>query len=93
MEQAKFIKAVILDGVNTGKLYNLSKPLKDREGVSYEYVILTAFIAPGYFGEPMTLILPSNEDGDILSWHELEGSQLGVLSYTTVLNALGYVEV
>jgi hypothetical protein len=63
-------------------LYKLSKPLK-----GYDYVAVSA---AWFYAQVETYIFPSNENGEVVDWGELPGSQCGVYNHETVLNDAGY---
>jgi hypothetical protein len=75
-------------------LYRLSPPLlqdswhDDESGTAYEYVAVSATIAP--FSGPETYIFGASEDGEVLDWGELHGSYKGGLSHEEALNRAGY---
>lgn len=85
---AKFIKQ--LDGTWTGdaRLYKVEPPMEDYSGNKYDYVIVSATYAP--FSGPETYIFPANEEGDVLSWEEMEGSFKGEEDHEQALNEAGY---
>ncbi|MCZ2224329.1 MAG: hypothetical protein LC122_11960 [Chitinophagales bacterium] len=64
----------------------MSPPLE-----GYEHVVISSAVVP--FTGPETYIFPCDNDGKIISWGELEGSQRGTLDYSVVLADLGYEEV
>jgi hypothetical protein len=63
-------------------LYKLSKPLED-----YDYVVVSA---AWVYAQVETYIFPSNENGEVVDWGELSGSQRGVYNHEMVLNDAGY---
>lgn len=68
----------------TGKaaLYKLSDRLK-----GFDYVVVSAVLAP-YVHE--TYIFGADENGDVLDWGELPGSERDVYGHETALNNAGY---
>lgn len=87
--------ATFIGKVNPGargdmELYELNPPLHDEyaEGAPFRYVVVSTVIAP--FSGPETYIFPADEQGNILSYGELEGSFRGALSHTRALNNAGY---
>jgi hypothetical protein len=88
MKTAKLIKDVSKNYVGTVNLYKLSPPIKDDEGKEYEYVVCSTVNA--MFSGIETFIFPSDDQGVVLSWGELEGSQRGTTSHKKVLADAGY---
>jgi len=98
MDKATFVKD--LDGwTGTAKLYKLSKPIGwgsswDDEGNeqspenSTEFVIVSATVA--MFSGAETYIFPADENGNCLSFGELDGSYRGGLNHEAALNGAGY---
>ncbi len=75
---------MVLDGFKgDARLYRLSPPLEDNE-----FVVVSAVDA---YSGPETYIFPSNEDGDVISWGELEGSFQGDKDHEEALGNAGYV--
>lgn len=76
-------------------LYRLDPPLPARalpgrlrrEQVSNEYVISSAVVVA--YG-PETYLFPADEEGRVVSWVELPGSQKGTLDNDAPLIELGY---
>lgn len=54
----------------------------------HRYVVVSAVEVAGSGAE--TYIFPSNQDGKIVSWTELTGSQRGTLSHEKALKSAGY---
>lgn len=68
-------------------LYKLSSPLKDfSTEKEYIYVVVSAVS----FFCVETYIFGANENGEILDWGELPGSQKHTLSHEKVLKNAGY---
>jgi hypothetical protein len=63
-------------------LYKLSERLK-----FYNYVVVSSATV---YGEDETYIFGSDENGHVIDWIELSGSQRGVYNHETVLNNAGY---
>lgn len=83
------------EGKGTGemRLFRLDPPMGDEyidEG-PIEYVVVSATIA--MFSGPETYIFPANEEGEITSWGELNGSYRGGLSHEAALANAGYTVV
>ena len=58
---------------------------------TYEYVIVSAANVP--FSGPETYIFPSNENGEVVDWVELDGSFRGSLDIWQALRNAGYEPV
>ena len=81
------------DFTGSAALYRLSEPLvdldwDDAERGRYEYVVVSATVVP--YSAPETYIFPSNEDGEVVSWSELNGSFRGGLDHAKALRGAGY---
>jgi hypothetical protein len=63
-------------------LYKLSERLK-----FYNYVVVSSATV---YGEDETYIFGADENGEVIDWIELSGSQRGVYNHETVLNNAGY---
>ncbi len=84
---AKFIKDVSDRFQGDAALYKLSPPIKDEYNeTEHEYVISSA--VNGWVYE--TYLFPSNENGEIVSWGELDGSEQGVCDVERPIHNLGY---
>ena len=82
--EAKFIKK-LENGVRASQnLYKMNPPYQGNK-----YVILSKSTYMG--GE--TYIFPSNEEGQILDWLELQGSMRGNWSDSEILEGINYEEV
>lgn len=82
---AEFVRDI--DGfTGTAKLWRVDPPVKFGDEKS-RYVITSATVA--MFSGPETYIFPANEDGEILSWLELDGSYRGGLDHDRAIRALG----
>lgn len=92
MKTATFIKQME-DFRGDARLYKLSEAVSFRGGETTEYVIVSAVNAlPFIFddGGPETFIFPADEEGNVVSWLEMEGSFKGGLDHTRALAGLGY---
>lgn len=69
------------------KLYKLSHPAYYDDGKETNYVIVSA-ISNAWAYE--TYIFPADEQGAVLSWGELEGSERGTDNHVHVLANAGY---
>jgi len=67
----------------TAKLWKLSDPLDGND-----FVVTSATVAP-YTGAE-TYIFPTDSDGKVLSWGELDGSYRGGLDHEEALQGAGY---
>lgn len=77
------------------RLFKLIPPLEEYDcnvGVTgpFEYVVVSATRMAGI---PETYIFPSDEDGDVVDWGQLQGSYHGGLSHVEALRRAGYVAV
>ena len=64
----------------------------DDNGVeSYEYVVVSAAIAP--FSGPETYIFGADEEGNVVDWRELPGSYRGGLDIDAALTRAGYMVI
>ena len=78
-----------LDGPNDARLYRLSHPVRyGNGGDRTRTVIVSAAVVP--FMGPETYIFPTNDEGDVLDWGELEGSFRGGLDHEAALRGAGY---
>lgn len=73
-------------------LYKLSEPLEGNE-----YVIVSAVNLEVSLGmilpewqKTETYIFPADEDGEVIDWSELPGSQKGTLDHADALRDAGY---
>jgi len=94
MKKATKIKKMENFGGNA-VLYRLNEPIDYPRFVfrgqkqTTEYVIVSSVIAFDH-GDYETFIFPSDENGEILSWTELEGSYRGGFDHEKALNNAGY---
>ena len=86
---AKLTAEHVKDGVGNAhtnwKLYKLSRPVvldRYEDGMTYEYVIVSASVA---YSGPETYVFPADENGEVTDWGELEGSFQGSLDYERAL--------
>ena len=95
MITAKFVKDI--KGMRSdARLYKLSIPVAygwgdDEPMPTTEYIVVSATIAD-YTG-PETYIFPSNEDGDIIDWGEMDGSYRGELSHAKAIINAGWISI
>ena len=87
MKTAKLVR-VIEGWTGDARLYQLSEPIEHRDDEKTEYVIVSATVAP--FSGPETYIFPSNSDGEVENWGELEGSYRGGLDHAEALRGAGF---
>ena len=91
-KKATFIRD--LDGfTGSAKLYKLDPPIKEYDfeddiKAEHEYVVVSATNVP-YSGDE-TYIFPSDKDGKVKSWGELEGSFRGEKDHDQALRYAGY---
>ena len=95
METATLVKK--MDG-GTGdmRLFKLSRPIEydkpwddnDPPAKKTEFVIVSATVA--MFCGPETYVFPSNKNGEIVDWGELDGSYRGGLSHSEALRGAGF---
>jgi hypothetical protein len=99
MGTATFIKQK--NGTGEGKVYRLDPPIEIKDydvelggykviGTS-EHVWVSATVA--MFSGPETYIFPSDENGEVTDWGELEGSYRGGLDHEEALRGAGYTVV
>lgn len=77
------------------RLYALSEPIKwehyndvgELEQRIATHVIVSAAVT---YSGPETYIFPAMDDGKILNWSELSGSERGILDHVAVLRNAGY---
>jgi hypothetical protein len=80
-----------LDLINperTRSLWRVDPPvqffdIKSDECLTSEFIVASSVIVPG--SGPETYIFPADENGAILSWAELPGSQRGIISHEDVV--------
>jgi len=88
VKEAKFIKNVNPEANGKQKLYKLSVPIEYEEKQTTNYIVVSA--ANVMFSGIETYIFPSDKNGDILDWTELDGSKKGTISHEKVLIGAGY---
>ncbi len=82
MKKATLVKT--LDGFRgDARLYRVDPPLEGNE-----FVVVSAVFA---YSGPETYIFPSDADGEIVSWSELEGSLYDCVDHIKALNSAGYL--
>lgn len=67
---------------NSQALFRCDPPLE-----GHEFVVASCACI---MGEPETYLFPSDSEGTISSWGELDGSIKGVLDYAAALGSAGY---
>jgi hypothetical protein len=94
MKTAKLITDLTNKFNGEAQLYRVDPPMVTVEygpdgetELKHEYVIVSAVVA---FGKPETYIFPADEDGEIVSWSEMEGSFRGELDIPKALALAGY---
>lgn len=89
---ATFVKDVSASFRGTAKLFRLSPPLKeedwDGEITEHEYVVVSGTHA--MFSGPETYIFPSDSEGEVTQWGELNGSFRGDIDIERALRHAGY---
>lgn len=68
-------------------IYKLSEPFAFREDRSCTHVFVSSTTV---MGTPETYAFPSDEDGKVLDWLELDGSQKGAVTHEVVLRDMGF---
>lgn len=88
---ATFIKDVKMRG--DAALYLLSEPIEgvDMESyvTSWDWVVVSA-VDDSMLGRSETLIFPSDSEGEIEDWQELEGSYRDGMDHNVALEGAGY---
>lgn len=77
------------------RLFKLSEPIPwdydwetNQNKSSASFVVVSATIA--MYSGPETYIFPADEEGEIISWSELDGSYRGGLDHAQALRGAGY---
>ncbi len=73
------------------KLYRVSPKMAYEDGGEVKktsFVVASATVA--MFSGPETYLFPSNKDGEIINWGELDGSYRGGLDHELALSNAGY---
>lgn len=73
-------------------LYHLSQPITygwDNESRT-EFVVVSALSAAFDTHKPETFIFPADEQGEIVDFSEMQGSQRGTTDHATVIAAAGW---
>ena len=98
MKTARFIKN--LEGWRgDARLYELSEPAEydyidfEVETGKTKFVAVSAISSAPDTGLPETYIFPCDEDGNILSWLEMEGSFQGGMDHERALNNAGFTVI
>jgi len=101
MKTAKLLKTVYDGPQQKVQLFELNVPLSVQTPNDFtikgefNFVVVSAISSEltkkiSYFAEAETLIFPANENGDVLQWDALEGSQKGIQNINKVLKDLDY---
>lgn len=90
---ATFIKDMGDEFTGEARLYRLDPPMveknwDDEEVGKHEFVVVSATNA--MFSGPETYIFPSDENGKVTNWGELDGSFRGALDHERALRGAGY---
>jgi hypothetical protein len=93
MHTATHHKADLTDFNGQAHCYRLDPPLKWRDWRNdlehaAEFVVVSATVA--MYSGPETYIFPSDENGKVINWGELDGSFKGALNHVTALRNAGY---
>lgn len=68
-------------------LFNMVPPIEDYDGSKWDHVVVsTAYL----LGSVETYIFPSDSEGNIQDWGELQGSAKGCDSWSEALHNAGY---
>ena len=89
---AKEIKDVSHDFTGTAKLFRLSDSVKFIDVDKWrktKFVIVSSIKNAFDHGGAETFIFPSNAEGEVLSWRELQGSTRGFITHEQALFELG----
>ena len=95
MKTAKFIKDVSENFTGDARLYELSEPVpydipfdeEEEETKTTSFVVVST--TSNFLGTE-TSIFPSDSEGEILDWGELDGSFRGRWDHNEALNIAGY---
>ena len=83
-KQATYLREA--DGfTGDARLYRLSEPLEDSS-----YVIVSAVPFAFDTGMAETYLFSANEEGDVTSWSDLDGSFQGAMDHARALANAGY---
>lgn len=98
MKTATFVKE--LSGfAGAAKLYKLSEPVKynkpyrKNDPPAEETIFVVVSATSVIFSGPETYIFPSDEDGKVVDWGELDGSFRGEFDHERALRGLGFEPV
>ena len=95
--EAKFLKNMKGSFTGDARLYELSKAVTFKSGYDDDdnpvqdetyFVVVSGIVA--MFSGRETYIFPSDQDGNVLDWGELEGSFRGNIDHQAALANLGY---
>lgn len=95
MKTATFVRDVSDNFNGTAHLFKVNPPIAfsdswDEETLTTEYIVASSLTAAFDTGRPETFLFPTNEEGVILDWGELPGSQRGTTNIDAVLTEAGY---
>ena len=89
--KATFVKKA--DGfAEHAELFRLERP-KTENGVTFEFIVVSVIEGTFEIGKPETYIFPTNSNGKVLDWLELDGSFQGAMDISKALRNGGYEEV
>jgi hypothetical protein len=86
--KAKRIKDVSGNFRGSAQLWKFDPPLENGE---FEYAIVSGISAPHDTGVPETFIFGCNEEGEVATWLELEGSFQGEVNHVKAIENAGYI--
>lgn len=95
MKTAQLLKDNLPGFNGHAALYKLTPPIRDRGYDEDDATLLVHYVVASAVNSwaVETFLFPANEDGEITSWAELEGSMKGVTSHETVFENIGYIVV
>lgn len=89
--KATFVKKA--DGfAEHAELFRLERP-KTENGVTFEFIVVSAIKKAFDTQRPETYIFPTNSNGKVFDWIELDGSFQGAMDISKALRNGGYEEV
>lgn len=89
MPHATFVKKRLGRPDGIAAVFRLSEPIKYKNKTT-EYVWVSAVPYVGSFEGPETYIFPSDAEGEVLDWLELDGSFRGEMNIEKALAGLGF---
>lgn len=95
---ATLISEKVVEEGMVHKVYKVDPPIpyikwtrgEPDQALLTDYVLVSAAIVK--FSGPETYIFPSDAEGQVTDWGELEGSYKGGLNHTVALEGMGYTE-